>query len=93
MDPFLPFACPNCDMPSVAVGICPECRVRLVARATEPGPDPVPVPACEGAFEEGRAVYQGLPQDCERLAQRLRQEDMLLATPPQGLREAYNRLP
>ncbi len=69
MDPFLPFACPDCGLPSVAVGICPECRVQLVARAMAPRPSPPPAEAVSG--EEARSVFRGLPQDCERAAQRL----------------------
>ena len=75
----LPFVCPGCGLPSVSLGICPECRVRLVARATAPLTEaPTPVPSGE-TFEEGRAVYRGTPQECERVAQRLRREGVPVA--------------
>lgn len=44
MELFLPFACPSCGMRSVATGICPGCRLELVAQAAAPQPAPAAVP-------------------------------------------------
>ena len=56
MDPVLPFACPSCGMRSVAVGICPDCRLDLVAQAVAPkAPPEVPdLPAVRPVLEEFR---------------------------------------
>ena len=62
MDAVLPFACPSCGMRSVAVGICPDCRLELVASAMAPAVPPVP--DLPGVIH----VLQASLVDCRRAA-------------------------
>lgn len=64
MDAVLPFACPSCGLRSVAVGICPECRMELVAQAARPEDPAKPAVDLPGAH----AVLRGSMHDCREAA-------------------------
>ena len=69
VEPNLPFACPRCGMRSVAVGICPDCRVPLATRALAPSAGPqAPSPGPQtGDLPDLAPVFQGHPRECEEM--------------------------
>ena len=74
MDFVLPFACPKCAMRSVAVWICPECRLALVAMAMAPGHPPPASAEGEGREDPPLTVHTGLADECEEVARILQRE-------------------
>ncbi|GEM_PF-6508674 len=86
MDPALPFHCPACGLLSVAVGICPDCRLELVARDLALSPPPVPAPAQDAVWQESPpvALHTGLAEDCEEIVRLLQRQDIPVALAKSG---------
>ncbi len=84
MDFALPFACPRCNLLSVAVGICPTCRIELVARAMEAAGPVAQSEAVPAAGDGTAAVHHGLADDCREAARILEREGIPFSLVPAG---------